>query len=84
MGLYYEVILPRICHLLMRNRLLAPYRKRVIGSAEGRVLEIDIGSGLNLPFYRPDVREIVVGLGCHGRTMVVVDVFKRDARKMHN
>jgi ubiquinone/menaquinone biosynthesis C-methylase UbiE len=43
----------------LRNRLFAPYRKRVIGSAKGRVLEIGIGSGLNLPFYRPDVREIV-------------------------
>jgi ubiquinone/menaquinone biosynthesis C-methylase UbiE len=59
MGFYNDVILPRLCHLVMRDRRLAPYRERVIASAEGRVLEIGIGSGLNLPFYGPKVREIL-------------------------
>jgi ubiquinone/menaquinone biosynthesis C-methylase UbiE len=59
MGFYSDVILPRICDLSMRNKQLLPFRQRVIGAAEGRVLEIGVGSGLNLAFYRPPVREVL-------------------------
>lgn len=43
-------------------RILDPWRKRVAGGAEGRVLEIGIGTGLNLPFYPPDRVQRLVGL----------------------
>ncbi|WP_041410618.1 class I SAM-dependent methyltransferase [Sinorhizobium fredii] len=59
MGIYRDLILPKLCDLSMRNDRLRPYRERVIGGAEGRVLEIGCGSGLNLPFYRAAVREIL-------------------------
>jgi len=59
MGFYNEVVLPRLIDRSMRNNALAKYRRRIAGAAHGRVLEVGIGSGLNLPFYGSSVTEII-------------------------
>ena len=59
MAFYNDIILPRLCDLAMRNKRLVPYRERVIGAAEGRVLEIGAGSGRNLRFYGPSAKQIL-------------------------
>ncbi len=59
MGFYCERIVPHLLDLAMRNRLLGPYRQRILGLAEGRVLEIGVGSGMNLPLYTERASEVV-------------------------
>jgi ubiquinone/menaquinone biosynthesis C-methylase UbiE len=59
MGFYRNQIVPMLTDLAMRQRDLAAYRSRVIPAADGRVLEIGVGSGLNLPFYSPKVRHLI-------------------------
>ncbi len=80
MGFYEDRILPHLVHLSMRNRYLVPYRERVISAAEGRVLEIGIGSGLNLPFYRSNVTEIL-GLDPSPRLITMAERAARGSSK---
>lgn len=59
MSFYENRILPRLIHLAMRQQTFGPYRQRVVAGAEGRVLEIGIGSGLNLSLYPPAVSDVI-------------------------
>ncbi len=59
MGFYADRILPFLIDRAMRNEMLDPFRRRTAGAAEGRVLEIGIGSGHNLPLYGAQVREVL-------------------------
>jgi hypothetical protein len=49
MSFYQQYILPHVINLAMPKRELLAYRKRALAEAQGRTLEIGVGSGLNLP-----------------------------------
>jgi hypothetical protein len=51
MGFYQRWIVPRLIDLAMRNQSLDAYHQRTIRAASGFVLEIGVGSGLNLPLH---------------------------------
>ena len=58
MGFYARYVLPRMLDFTMRQKVLRPFRERIAGAAEGRVLEIGLG-GLNLPLYGGNVRSVI-------------------------
>ena len=59
MGFYQDQIVPLLINWSMRQRNLTAYRSRIIPAPEGRVLEIGIGSGLNLLFYSRNVTHVI-------------------------
>jgi ubiquinone/menaquinone biosynthesis C-methylase UbiE len=59
MGFYQNQIVPILTDLAMRQGNLTAYRSRVIPAADGRVLEIGVGSGRNLPFYSHNVEHLI-------------------------
>jgi ubiquinone/menaquinone biosynthesis C-methylase UbiE len=59
MGVYRDRILPHLVHLSMRQDTFSAYRRRLVPAAHGRVLEVGVGSGLNLPLYTTGAQHVV-------------------------
>ena len=55
MAIYSKFIFPRLMHRGMSVKSFTPYRKKILSHARGKVLGLEFGTGLNLPFYPASV-----------------------------
>ncbi|WP_299771617.1 class I SAM-dependent methyltransferase [uncultured Pseudoteredinibacter sp.] len=62
MSIYDKYILPHLLDLACNTKPMRYQRKKIVPQAYGKVLEIGMGSGLNLPFYDQDKVDMVWGL----------------------
>jgi SAM-dependent methyltransferase len=62
MGVYDTLVLPRLVDWACGLGAITEQRERIVPRARGRVLELGIGSGRNLPLYDPDKVELVWGV----------------------
>ena len=62
MGFYENRILPVMINKACAGPPILKQREKVVPEAQGRVLEVGMGSGINLPFYDPSRVEFVWGL----------------------
>lgn len=62
MGFYDKYILPSVLNCACGSKPVRYQREKIVPHAEGVVLEIGIGSGLNLPYYRGDKVTRIIGL----------------------
>ncbi len=62
MSFYDNNVLPHVINLVCGSTPILRQREKIVPQAEGRVLEVGMGSGINIPYYDTNKVEKVWGL----------------------
>lgn len=93
MGFYENHILPYIINLACGVKPVRRQRQKIVPCAHGIVLEVGLGTGLNMPYYNRDSVEVIYGLepnaksrkmaaGPIGKTGLNVDMIGLDGQEI--
>jgi SAM-dependent methyltransferase len=85
MGFYSRLIFPRLCDWMLSDRRFAALRTEALAQAQGEVLEIGSGTGLNFAHYPERVRSITTvdpnpAMGELARKKIIASGVRVDAR----
>ena len=59
MGIYGDQVLPRLTNAMLGTKAFGEQiRARACAGLHGDVIELGFGSGLNLPYYPPEVTDV--------------------------
>jgi SAM-dependent methyltransferase len=76
-GFYFNVVFPRLCNWVMDQPHLAKHRGQLLADVRGEILEIGVGTGLNLPHYPEHVRKITAVDPNPGMSKMLLERIKR-------
>jgi ubiquinone/menaquinone biosynthesis C-methylase UbiE len=62
LSLYNKYVLPKFLNCACGSKPINYQRQKIVPLAKGKVLDIGIGSGLNIPFYNSDKIDQVIGI----------------------
>jgi SAM-dependent methyltransferase len=79
-SLYDRFVLPKLLKCACSSSPVMKQRAKVVPKAEGRVLELGIGMGLNLALYDPDRVSSVTGVDPAAKLRAIAEAAPRDPR----
>ena len=59
---YEKFVLPKVLDVCCSTKPITYQRNKIVPNAEGTILEIGIGSGLNIPYYQKSNIKKIYGL----------------------
>jgi len=79
-SLYDRFVLPKLLACACSSPPMMKQRAKIVPQAQGRVLELGIGLGLNLGFYDPDKVSSVIGVDPAAKLRAAAEAAPRDPR----